>query len=198
MEAKGGAYEMPGDTVALLRELDQAEREARAAARRILSQMEAILDREREAAGERADSWAREVLDDPATVILDSETTGLSSPVDFVEIAAVDATGKVLFEGLLRPVAHVERSVERTEDGGVRVIRERGPPVMVSEGAARVHGIGPERLRGAPSFVQVWPELRNVLRGRRVVVYNASYDGRVWSETVERYRLDPEGLDARE
>jgi DNA polymerase III alpha subunit (gram-positive type) len=41
--------------------------------------------------------WARDLMISRDFVIFDSETTGLSSPVDFVQIAVVDPTGDTLF-----------------------------------------------------------------------------------------------------
>lgn len=44
-----------------------------------------ILDGDEARAQAAAADWAREALDDPATVVLDSETTGLYGAVDFLE-----------------------------------------------------------------------------------------------------------------
>lgn len=48
-------------------------------------------------------SWARSLLEAGEFCILDSETTGLKPPVQFVEIAVVDADAKTPFEGTVRP-----------------------------------------------------------------------------------------------
>ena len=45
--------------------------------------------------------------------MLDSETTGLTPTVQFVEIAIVDASAKVLFEGTVRPVCRIEAGATR-------------------------------------------------------------------------------------
>ncbi len=92
--------------------------------------------------------------------MLDSETTGLTPPVQFVEIAIVDAGARTLFEGTFRP----DRPVE--------------------PGATRVHGHTARSLAGSPSFWEVYPNLLEALWGRRVVVYNAPYDRRVWDGEV--------------
>src|SRR5215203_3603046 len=47
--------------------------------------------------------WARDLTVSRDFVVFDSETTGLSSPVDFVEIAVVDPAGQTLFDSLLEP-----------------------------------------------------------------------------------------------
>src|ERR671910_760573 len=100
--------------------------------------------------------WARDLLTSGDFVVFDSETTGLSSPVDFVEVAVVDPAGETLFDSLLKPSCRIEPR------------------------ARAVHGHSAESLSDAPHFLEVYPELLEVLYERRVVVFNASYDRRVW------------------
>ena len=45
--------------------------------------------------------------------MLDSETTGLKNPVQFVEIAVVDSDAKALFEGTIRPGCRIESGATR-------------------------------------------------------------------------------------
>lgn len=104
-------------------------------------------------------AWAREVLADPKTVILDSETTGLYG-ARFVEIAVVGVRGEALFVSRLKPT------------------------VQVSEGAFSVHGISDEDLDGMPTFEDVYPALRKILEGRRVIVYNRAFDGPIYDHAV--------------
>ncbi len=109
-----------------------------------------------------AAQWARSLLTSKDFVVLDSETTGLSSPVDFVQIAVVSAQRETLFDSLLKPSCRIEPA------------------------AKAVHGHTTESLSGAPCFFEVYPDLLDVLYGRKVIVYNASYDRRVWDESVKR------------
>jgi DNA polymerase III subunit epsilon len=104
--------------------------------------------------------WARNLLVSRDFVIFDSETTGLSSPVDFVEIAVIDPAGETLVDSLLRPSCRIE------------------------PGARAVHGHSARSLSGAPRFLEVYPDLLEALYGRRVVVFNAPYDRRVWDTAV--------------
>ncbi len=92
--------------------------------------------------------------------MLDSETTGLKPPLQFVEIAIVDAEAETLFKGTVRPDCPIE------------------------PGATRIHGHTARSLAGSPPFLEVYPDLLEVLWGRRVIVYNASYDRRVWDGAV--------------
>ncbi len=104
--------------------------------------------------------WARELLARKDFVIFDSETTGLSSPVDFVGIAVVSAQGETLFDSLLKPSCRIEPA------------------------ARAIHGHSAKSLSGAPRFFEVYADLLEVLYQRRVIVFNASYDRRVWDEAI--------------
>jgi DNA polymerase-3 subunit epsilon len=115
-------------------------------------------DRDRMAAVE----WAKDLLVSQDFVVFDSETTGLSSPVDFVQIAVVSPEGETLFDSLLKPSCRIEAA------------------------ARAVHGYSARSLSGAPSFFEVYADLLEVLYRRRVIVFNASYDRRVWDTAVGR------------
>ncbi len=105
-------------------------------------------------------TWARSLVESGGICVLDSETTGLKNPVQFVEIVIVDAHAKTLFEGTVRPSCRIEA------------------------GAIRVHGHTARSLAGSPPFWEIYPDLLEALWGKRVVVYNASYDRRVWDAAV--------------
>ena len=77
-------------------------------------------------ANERLRRWARGLLADVGgTVILDTETTGLSGRDEVVQVGVLGMDGCVLFDRLVRPVK-----------------------VGVSMGAFKVHGIGEAVLAG--------------------------------------------------
>ena len=111
--------------------------------------------------GDRAGTvaWARSLVESGEFCVLDSETTGLKNPVQFVEIAIVDAGARTLFEGTVRPGCRIEA------------------------GATRIHGHTAHTLAGSPPFWEIYPDLLEALWGKRVV-YNASYDRRVWDTAV--------------
>ena len=114
--------------------------------------------------GRREDAilWARSLLLGGKFVVLDSETTGLGSPIDFVEIGVLSSRGEPLFESLIEPSCPVDPR------------------------ASRVHGHTAKSLAGERRFFEVYPDLLDVLWAKRVVVYNASYDRRVWDAAVGR------------
>lgn len=106
-------------------------------------------------ARERSAQWAKELLSrDPSTwVILDTETTGLGPGDEVVQIAIIDGAGNVLINNVLVK-----------------------PTVSISEGARGVHGITEEMIASAPRFLEVLPAIRDAVHGKVVVIYNASFD----------------------
>ncbi len=95
-------------------------------------------------------------------VVLDSETTGLGTPIDFVEVGVVSSRGEPLFDSLVCPSCPIE------------------------PGASRVHGYTAQSLAGERHFLEAYPDLLDVLWAKRVIVYNAPYDRRVWDAAVGR------------
>lgn len=108
----------------------------------------------------KASRWARELLTAKEFVVLDSETTGLTSPIGFVEVAIADPEGNPLINTTVRPKLPIE------------------------QGASKVHGYTAKALEGSPHFKEVYPEILDAISGRRVIVYNARYDRRVFGTEV--------------
>ena len=101
--------------------------------------------------------WAGDVLSDPNAVVLDTETTDLDGWV--VELAVVAMDGTVLLDTMVDPL------------------------VAIPEGAAAIHGITNETVSGAPTFVELLPEMEALLAGKRIVIYNATFDvGTIFGE----------------
>jgi DNA polymerase III subunit epsilon len=95
-------------------------------------------------------------------VVLDSESTGLGTPVGFVEVGVVSSRGEPLFNSLIKPSCPIDPR------------------------ASRIHGHTIESLARERCFHEVYADLLDVLWAKRVVVYNASYDRRVWDTAVGR------------
>jgi DNA polymerase III epsilon subunit-like protein len=113
-------------------------------------EMVAMLHADRDAASK----WARQILDDPASVVLDTETTGLHDGARIVEIAVLDAEGTVLLESLVNP------------------------SVPIPTEATRIHGITDTAVSTAPTFSDLIVPLTTALHGRKVVIYNRDFDKR--------------------
>jgi DNA polymerase III subunit epsilon len=100
-------------------------------------------------------AWARERIDDPGTLFLDTETTGLGSGAEIIDLAIVDVAGKTLLDTLIAPINPI-------------------PPETTS-----VHGIVDADVIDAPIWIEVYPSVAELLRARPIVVYNASFDRRM-------------------
>lgn len=100
-------------------------------------------------------SWAKARVANPATVFLDTETTGLGPNAEIIDLAVVDLHGNVLIDTLIAPVSPI-------------------PPETT-----RVHGLVDADVAGAPFWTDVYPVLAGLLRERPVVVYNADFDRRM-------------------
>lgn len=98
--------------------------------------------------------WARGVLDDPATVVLDTETTGLHDGARIVEIAVLGLDGSVLLDSLVNP----------------------GVPIPAE--STRIHGITDAMVATAPGFSDLLVPLTAALHDRKVVIYHRAFDKR--------------------
>lgn len=106
-----------------------------------------------DASRDDAIAWARQVVNDPHAVILDTETTGLDSGDVIIEISVIDVAGNVLLDTLVRPLKPI-------------------PPA-----ASNIHGITDDMCAVAPAWIDVVKELMPMLvNASRVVIYNAGYD----------------------
>jgi len=141
-------------------------------------QRQAQEDRERAAEDRRnevarLEEWARMVLADPDTVILDTETTGLEDDARIVDLAVITVAGESLVDTLVNP--------------GEPIPRE----------ATGIHGIADQDVAGAPAFGSILERLAAVLDGKRCLIYNQPYDvARLRHELTVHYRqtghADPE------
>ena len=61
-----------------------------------------------------------------------------------------------------------------------------------------VHGIRPADTVDAPTFDELYPEIKKRLRGRRVVAHNEAFDRSVLRRTMEYYDLDYAELELAE
>lgn len=88
------------------------------------------------------------------TLYLDTETTGLSprNGDAIVEIAIVDDTGRSVIDTLVDP--------------------ERPIPWQASS----VHGISDDMVEGMPTLRELMPEIRRIVAGQQIVIYNATFD----------------------
>lgn len=84
-------------------------------------------------------------------VVLDTETTGIKN-AQIVQIAIVNAFGKVLIDTLVKPATPIPND------------------------AVKIHGISDKTVASAPNWFDVAPAVFDILHGRDVIIYNAAYD----------------------
>lgn len=104
------------------------------------------------------------LLEQPNTVILDTETTSLKD-AELVQVAVVGAAGTLLDTPLC-------------------------PTGEIAPDATAVHGKTKAALLGAPVFADVYPRLREALDGKVVVGYNVAFDRRVIERECARAGVD--------
>ena len=108
---------------------------------------------------------AREILESNP-LFFDTETTGLGATDEIVEVGIVDAHGNTLLDSLVRPVSRIPNDV------------------------IAVHGITNEMVRGAPTWEEVWPDVKALFEGRTVGIFNADFDLRMMRQSHARLGLD--------
>ncbi len=99
-------------------------------------------------------------------VVLDTETTGLDKRAEIVELSIIDPHGNTLFDSLIKPKGRIPHNAER------------------------IHGISNADVENADSWPDVHEDVRNILGGRNVAIYNAEYDTRIIQQTCKLHDLD--------
>lgn len=110
-------------------------------------------------------SVARSWLNGSETVILDTESRDLHDEPVQISIVSVPS-GEVLLDSLIKPLEPVDDKREYWID-------DYGHEHLTAFG---VHGISNQALENAPTFAELWPEIKRILGASRVLVYNADYD----------------------
>lgn len=98
-------------------------------------------------------------------LFLDTETTGVRSTAEIIEISILDHTGEVLLDSLVRP-------------------RFAIPPE-----STRVHGITNDMVVHAPTWIELWQQVQALLDKRPIGIYNADFDLRLLKQTHHLYNL---------
>lgn len=107
--------------------------------------------------------WARTILSDSEKyLILDSETTGLGKKDIIIQLGIIDMEGNTVFDSLIQPTSRK----------------------TISEEATAIHGITMEDLKDAPTFKEIYPELRDLIKRKEFVIYNAKFDTSMLTQTA--------------
>jgi DNA polymerase-3 subunit epsilon len=107
--------------------------------------------------------WAKSVLDQPDRyVILDTETTGVGTYDEVIQIGVIDPLGSVLLDRLIKPV--------QTK--------------FISREATAIHRITMAMLENMPRYNEIADILESVVQGRKIVTYNAEFDHRLLMQSA--------------
>lgn len=98
-------------------------------------------------------------------LVFDTETTGLDSEAQIIEISVLSHTGDVLLDTLIRP------------------------SVSIHPQARKVHGISAADVAEAPTIVGIMPQLQELFDGKPVLSYNFDFDRRMLSQTLEAHGI---------
>lgn len=100
-------------------------------------------------------------------IILDTETTGLDENAEIIEVGIIDHTGKVLFDSLIKPVRPIPAEV------------------------TAINGITNEMVANAPTWDQVYNEIKQIVEANLLVAFNAEFDLRLIEQTSALYGRPP-------
>ncbi|GBR60735.1 hypothetical protein AA100600_2266 [Gluconobacter thailandicus F149-1 = NBRC 100600] len=103
------------------------------------------------------------------TIILDTETTGLSYSDEIIEIGICDLKGNVLFDERIKP----SKNNTRWPD------------------AERIHGISPDDVKDCRTFPEIYRELASILNEKNIVIFNAGYDTKLLRQSCANWLLEP-------
>lgn len=105
------------------------------------------------------------ILNKAEHVILDTETTGLSSSAEIVDISVIDLDENVIFDSLVKPVRPIPQE------------------------ATEIHGITNGDVANAPSWAAVWPQVMRAIEGKHVLIYNKDFDMSAITNNAKVYGL---------
>lgn len=94
-------------------------------------------------------------------VYLDTETTGLDSSAEIVDIAIIDSDGTELMNTLIHPMSSIPKQ------------------------ATNIHGIRNEDVTNAPTFADIQLNIGSLLYDRLVVIYNRNFDLRLIEQSAK-------------
>jgi DNA polymerase III subunit epsilon len=100
-----------------------------------------------------------------APLFLDTETTGLDSNAEIIEIVILESDGTHLFQSLVKP---------RT-------------PIPTS--ATQINGITNAMVEKSPRWVTLWEQIRGIFFNRTIAIYNADFDLKMIDQTNRAYGL---------
>lgn len=97
----------------------------------------------------------------------DTETTGLWDEAEIVEILILRGDGETLLDTLVKPKGTI-------------------PDEVIG-----IHGITNEMVQDAPTWPEVWNQVKEVITSYNVLIYNAEFDSRLIEQTCQKWGIEP-------
>ena len=114
----------------------------------------------------QAISWAKSLFDNDFH-ILDTETTGLDSTSEAIEIAIIKSDREAVFNSKIKPIKPV-------------------PP-----NATAIHGITNDDLAHAPAFKEIYLPIKQIIESKPLVIYNLYFDRKILRQQCRLNNLEP-------
>jgi DNA polymerase-3 subunit epsilon len=108
---------------------------------------------------------ARKILQEDL-VYLDTETTGLATADEIIEVALIDSAELELFNQFVKPTQRIPSS------------------------ATLINGITDEMVKSALPWPIVWQSLKPLLFNKIIAIYNDDFDIRMMAQSHKRYGLN--------
>lgn len=102
----------------------------------------------------------KQVIGSGDYVILDTETTGLRD-AEIIQIAIISSNGDILLDTLIKPIRPIPQD------------------------AIRIHGITNEMVADKLGIMYFYDQIRQLLSGRNVVVFNVAYDKQILYDSLQ-------------
>ena len=103
-------------------------------------------------------------------VILDTETTGLGNNDVIVQIGITNLDGNVLLDTLIKPTKRKRMNPE----------------------ASAANGITMKMLKNSPTFKEIYPKFKEIIKNKKILIYNNTFDVRLLNQTAsqDEFKLD--------
>lgn len=163
--SKKYAIYLVADCIALRERKVKPKTEKQILAGKKLAQQAKLRSNEAQA-GKAAKQWLENEC-----LIIDTETTGLGSNAQIIELAIIDHLGKTIFDQRFKPTVDIEPRAEE------------------------IHGISMDDLLDKPSWPDKVEEIKKILLSKPVVIFNADFDLGMLASTTISFSLDADWIE---